>query len=872
MMEAPLWEKSKENAAPLERGRNVAVLERSLAAVSSDEEQREKERMLRHYERLVRPTEGSGAVVKEDDDVLIHWLSFIKFYQESFPSDTHAQFLLLERCFRAMCPVQKYADDQRFVRVCCMYGEKTNQSREIFNYMYGQQIGVGVAIFWVAWAFVAEKEKDFAFAEKVYDKAIRKKAQPLTFLLQRQKQFQRRMSRHWLNSTQQDDEEDEEENESGRPRGVLGGLSDESVRRNDRTHSTRRPPGQHNGGSAAAMPTFTVRGQPQSSQSNRNTSSTASGFAIFADGDGAEQDGDCILENSFLSHHDRVLEREQDRRKENTLKTERWNDRGALSTTSTYSVPKAAPRTAPPAFAVFVDEECAAQNEREEIERREQTERHRQARDDRTFRECEDGGVAQKLANDPLRYVRNPSKLEADQAKLQILTTKETAIKETGNVKSGSGFGGFNPRLLKSASGQEQTFEEARIKAKHFTLAPTSTNVNLFCQVNNDDSYMSLETSMDMVSMESSYLSIAEKSFQIRGRENPTPRNTSTASSTVDEQNAVGAPNGREEQTINTALALKELSMMFSSPAFALVNERSRVERTGGLGPILNESGVSEPRNDTSTISVPEYGDSAHLNVISEMASHGDPGSSFAAVEAENDGPRNPLPRSTATPGFETMALRTLEESSSSHGRIACSRRRALGTIAQEDPMRDLPETELVSESGFQVYNDADSKSQEDSPQVRAPFEIYDDDDDDDGNQVSESHGAATNFEIYQDSAGNSSPDDKSSPTTHSQGDTATFSLIGDAFETRKIGRQQENSNFEIYQDPASLHSPSMESQGDTATFSLLGDAFETLDEASQDGKGPQSRGGKTQRNEQDYSEVSKFRVTRVQSELLSCF
>jgi hypothetical protein len=32
----------------------------------------------------------------------------------------------------------------------------------------------------------------------------------------------------------------------------------------------------------------------------------------------------------------------------------------------------------------------------------------------------------------------------------------------------------------RQAFGQEQTFEEVRIKAKHFTLAPTSTNVNFF--------------------------------------------------------------------------------------------------------------------------------------------------------------------------------------------------------------------------------------------------------------------------------------------------------------------------------------------------------------------------------------------------------
>ena len=54
---APLWEASKENAAPLQRGRNIHALETSLQADSPARRQ-EKEKMLQHYEALVRPSEA----------------------------------------------------------------------------------------------------------------------------------------------------------------------------------------------------------------------------------------------------------------------------------------------------------------------------------------------------------------------------------------------------------------------------------------------------------------------------------------------------------------------------------------------------------------------------------------------------------------------------------------------------------------------------------------------------------------------------------------------------------------------------------------------------------------------------------------------
>ena len=102
--QAPVWELSKENAAPLQRGRNVATLEHALA--ETEETRAVKERALDRYERLVRPSEQEDYNADDDEtvssaanDPLLHWLAYIKFHQESFPTNTNEQFLLMERCF-----------------------------------------------------------------------------------------------------------------------------------------------------------------------------------------------------------------------------------------------------------------------------------------------------------------------------------------------------------------------------------------------------------------------------------------------------------------------------------------------------------------------------------------------------------------------------------------------------------------------------------------------------------------------------------------------------------------------------------------------------------------------------------------------------
>lgn len=787
--DAPLWERAKENAAPLQRGRNVAVLEQSLA--QTDQDRLEKARMVEQYERLVRPLEHEHgnkeqqAAGKEEgdlhsDDPLIHWLSYIKFHQDSFPSDTHQEFLLLERCVRSMCNIQKYADDLRFVRVCATYASKTEQANEVFQHLHRQKIGGHTAMFWAAWAFVVEKNQDFTFAEKIYKKGIIKNAQPIDYLRQRHQQFQRRLSRHWLNAGQDGQEDDDDETMDRRGRAGLGALSEEAFRKNDRSRtasssraSRMRPAAPSN--LATFVDRSASRRAPETSNL-RNTSAT--GFAIFVE-DSAENSGYPLNDSLVESGDVQCIERQQDRRKENTLAAERWNERGGLDAPS-YSRAQAPPARAPtpPSFAVFVDEECAAKNERDVLDRQSNADSQRRHLDERTFREREDGGAAERLTKDPLRYVRDPSQLATDQQEEQesrrLESREPSRSANPKSKKSGSGIScAFNRKLLKDSTGHEQCFEEARALAGNFKLAPSTSNMNMLYRPSSyrmNDSAMSMEESGSIdVSMEDTSRLLARPPTQERPTKMvksnrmplsvkspfrsdssvdavPTPRNASTASSTVDELLAVGVAGGREEQTINTQFALRELSMMFSSPAFGMNESVLQVDRSGGLGPILNQSGVSEAADGGD-------GDTATFESIEELIGGGDSNHSFRreALESaeslptsrENRGLGNPNARSSSAPDFDSLALRTLEEEQG-HDQPGCSstRRRGVGRLAQVDPLESLQEVHVPAEPGFAIYEEEEDEQEQ------------------------------AGFAIYQDTG-----------VIEGDGDTATLSLFGDAMD-----------------------------------------------------------------------------------------
>ncbi len=425
VMATPKWEQMKENAAPLAQGRNVQKLSHALStpqctSSSHQGHAREGDKNIRNFERLIRPTEKFASMYSEcdppmrnnqedvsridgllqkcgihhDSDPMVDWARYIKYHEETYPSDTHAQFLLMERCTQALFHHPKYRNDVRFIRVCVLYADRTSDPHEQFKIFHKHTIGSEVAIFWLAWAWVAETKKDFPFAEKIFKKAIQKKAKPEKIISQRYNQFQRRMSRHWLNAANGNDAREvesvydgEEENNSNNydKRGALSGLTEEGVRQN------------HRGRGANNMAMRSTRNRsmmapPSLSSSNNGRPPKSGGFVIFADENDDDGRGGYDLNQSAVYGDENVplprMVREQDKKKENELAPEAWNERGGLRRpghghgyaeledrniddnegassvvqrwagtdndgTSALGVPSQS------AFQVFVDEECA---------------------------------------------------------------------------------------------------------------------------------------------------------------------------------------------------------------------------------------------------------------------------------------------------------------------------------------------------------------------------------------------------------------------------------------------------------------------------------------------------------------------------------
>ena len=396
--DTPAWETSKENAAPLARGRNVEIFEKTLLKVQSKDERDEADRTKQRFERLV--------ALDDTDDPLVDWLSYIKFHQENFPSDTHAQFLLMERCARRLLHVDRYKADVRFIRLCVLYADKTDHPGDVFKFLHQHKVGTKVALFWTAWAWVAEQKADFTFAEKLFVKGISKEAQPLKLLEQRHKLFQARMSRHWLNQTEEDELDDEE----GSGRAALGGLTKKQVLHNDRQarHPTNRRPHE-----PSLQATFIDRKEARKAiTSDANSNGPSVGvFAILVDENADVESEGYNLDASFLEPNQQELECEATQKKENIGKAERWNERGGYASRfvqpSTAQHGNALKPTL--SFDIHLDEECEAKHREDLNESKMLFEKGGRALQKR---ERED--MAEKLARDPTRYMKNPEKLQKD--------------------------------------------------------------------------------------------------------------------------------------------------------------------------------------------------------------------------------------------------------------------------------------------------------------------------------------------------------------------------------------------------------------------------------------------------------------------------
>ena len=453
------WEYSKENAAPLECGRSTKSLSKrafgtSTAEMAQIEEKTKKyERLVRRSEKAVewlqkqstavlerqRSSSGDGAAVDREltedeaqalrerlvlelgfdpsttdrDDVdydpLRYWVLYIKHIRDSYPSDSQRQFLLMERCARTFMArpfvVPSYRNDARFIRTCILYADKTSNPSEVFKLMGKIKVGTNVALFWMAWAWVAEKAQDFQFTEKIFQKALSVGAEPRKDLEQRQHQFLRRMSRHWLNASQgQEDEMEDDEDGDGR-RGALNSLSSEGVAMNDRGNALHRHPRQQ------------PNGQSSNQQLGRRGNDQMVGFSIFQDG-GRNGPLNVLDDDENAPIGPQILPTERERSKENSMRPELWNERGyglinPSATSASASLPIVSDsivgtvRNSPPdigrpppfgghrrsgsapAFDVFVEEDTEAGSNKNDVSKGNEE----KVTDHRSLRQRLDGGT-----------------------------------------------------------------------------------------------------------------------------------------------------------------------------------------------------------------------------------------------------------------------------------------------------------------------------------------------------------------------------------------------------------------------------------------------------------------------------------------------
>jgi hypothetical protein len=662
------------------------------------------------------------------------------------------------------------------------------------------------------------------------------------------------MSRYFLNLTAAVAQQEEEleglaaSTLSKTRRDALGSLSEMAVRRNDRsnTMSSRQQQQQQQ-----QLPTWNARtsstfrdrtaARSRSSTSNQESnqnSSNKNSFPIFVESNGDENEIRAgvggILDSSFDIKIDRHPETQAEIYKENRGTAERWNERnGGFSHNHSYY----SQRTTciqPTSFAIHVDEECAMQHDREVAERRMHEKNQRMARDERFVLQSSEASVAEKLMHDPLRYIRDPQKLDTDQHHHQQQRGVEN-LSDTQEQKKSRAPAAWKNKLLRGSDKREQNFEQARLTAQYYTLGNASTNCNAWIEHNHDDddesSHMSIDTSMqELLSESETYEThtspfLQRKAFASRKdlktgkpptpkpaerlvpttsasitnlsridnhtinryrqdhsvsyENNPTPRNASAASSTVDEAVAVGVVGGKEEQTINTRLAVQELSMMFSSPALGL-NESGILNRSGGLGPILDNN---LPLNQS-------------FNTIAEVDD--DPDSSFAA---ESQHPTMAATAPSKSGGYMDKATEK-------------------GDMG--DPSLAYPD--VAHGPGFTVFEDEEEEKVSDphwtkrKPLVQTPFPIFEEQIDvekcDRVDQENSRIASRLPFRIFDESSTADSGDCNNL-------ETATFTEVNHLFNSLGALRQ----NIIVSNDHRQLQSesePECSSDGDTATLSIF--------------------------------------------------
>jgi Mad3/BUB1 homology region 1. len=127
------------------------------------------------------------------DDPILHWINYINYLKTKYSNDDEFISSVYQRCVNALVCIKKYKSDERFIRLCITYADRSKRTLKEFDYFYKMKIGVSHAMMWMCWAWSAEKHGDYKLADNVFRKALEKKIEPVALVSERFQQFWRRI-------------------------------------------------------------------------------------------------------------------------------------------------------------------------------------------------------------------------------------------------------------------------------------------------------------------------------------------------------------------------------------------------------------------------------------------------------------------------------------------------------------------------------------------------------------------------------------------------------------------------------------------------------------------------------------------------------
>eukprot|EP00981_Chlorochromonas_danica_P014264 scaffold7649_cov165-Ochromonas_danica.AAC.4 len=349
---APNWEDAKENVLPSKKGRSIKTFKDNLLA-SKDE-----------LVELKTTEEGfmtSLSSTSDPREKLSIYCQLVKWARKAFPHNasklkevlevsTSSSSSLPHRSLMTPCTVSvlemHYRTEAREV-----FADLVRDQAEIFSFLYTNKIGERLALFWIAWAYVAEKVRPIGAhraqvyltllslrfaqdgnskaADQIFQKGLKRLAEPKETIQKRYHQFQRRMARQFLNGSMSATTNSEEvEPPKKRPVALRDTSSSQSTDQRQTTNNS--------------VPSRSKAPTQSSSQTQSSLASTT--FQIFDDN---------AAPASAVEGEWKCLGTEKERKKENNGPVMKWNEVTLPSSNSALLAQSSAPLSIP----IFVDEE-----------------------------------------------------------------------------------------------------------------------------------------------------------------------------------------------------------------------------------------------------------------------------------------------------------------------------------------------------------------------------------------------------------------------------------------------------------------------------------------------------------------------------------